>query len=80
VHVECTDKNKCGTSSNMGNWNHIKIIQEIPEQHTGKTQNQETTENSHIWHCTHTSGSNIVKYKTLNMGNNVTHAKIVTTE
>ena len=37
-----------------GNWNHLKIIQKIPEQHTGKARNQGTTENSHIGHCTHT--------------------------
>ena len=52
AHVEC--KNKCDTSNNMGNWNHLKIIQKIPGQPTGKAQNQVTTENSHIGHCTHT--------------------------
>jgi hypothetical protein len=25
-------KNKCDTSNNSGNWNHFKIIQNIPEQ------------------------------------------------
>jgi hypothetical protein len=52
VNVEC--KNKCGTSNNMGNWNILKIIQKVPEQRTRKAQNQGTTENSHIGHCTHT--------------------------
>jgi hypothetical protein len=46
-------KNKCDTSSNRGNCNHIKIIQKIPEQHHGKARNQGTAENSHIGHCTH---------------------------
>ena len=51
AHVEC--KNKCNTSNNRGNWNHLKIIQKIPEQLTGIAQNQGTTENSHSGHCTH---------------------------
>jgi hypothetical protein len=33
AHVEC--KNKSDASNNWGNWNHLKIIQKIPEQHTG---------------------------------------------
>jgi hypothetical protein len=59
AHVVC--KNKSDTSNNRGNWNHFKIIQTIPEQQTGIKQNQEITENSHIWHCTHTVGSAEVK-------------------
>ena len=31
-HVERT--NKRDTSNNRGNWNHLKIIQKIPQQHT----------------------------------------------
>jgi hypothetical protein len=34
VHVECN--NKSGTNNKRGNWNHLKIIQKIPEQHTRK--------------------------------------------
>jgi hypothetical protein len=30
-------KKKCDTSNNRDNWNHFKIIQKIPEQHTEKT-------------------------------------------
>jgi hypothetical protein len=45
----------------MGNWNNLKIIQKIPEQHTRKAQNQGTTENSHIGHGTHTLESSKVK-------------------
>jgi hypothetical protein len=47
--------------NNTGNWNHLKIIQKIPEQHTGKVRNQGTTENSHTGHSTHTSESTDVK-------------------
>jgi hypothetical protein len=36
-----------------GDWNHIKVIQKIPEQHTGKARNKGTIENSHIGLCTH---------------------------
>ena len=36
-HVEC--ESKSGTGNKQGNWNHFKIIQTIPEQLTGKTQN-----------------------------------------
>jgi hypothetical protein len=59
AHVE--RKNKCDTSKNRGNWNHLKIIQKIPEQHSGKARNQGATENSHIGHCTHTAESTDVK-------------------
>jgi hypothetical protein len=52
AHVE--RKNKCDTSNNKKNWNHLTIIQKIPEQHNRKARNQKTTENSHIGHCTHT--------------------------
>jgi hypothetical protein len=45
----------------MGNWNHLKITQTIPEQHTGKAPNQGTAENSHIVHCTSTSESTYIK-------------------
>jgi hypothetical protein len=29
-------KNKCNTSKNRDKWNHLKIIQKIPELHNGK--------------------------------------------
>jgi len=41
-------KAKIDTSNNRGSWNQVKINQTIPEQHTGKARNQETTENIHI--------------------------------
>jgi hypothetical protein len=34
AHVECENKND--TSNNWVNWNHLKVIQEIPEQNNGK--------------------------------------------
>jgi hypothetical protein len=43
------------------NWNHIKIIQVIPEQHSQKARRQGTRENSHTGHCTRIAESNSVK-------------------
>jgi hypothetical protein len=40
---------KANTSHNRGNWNHLRIIQEIPVQHTRKARIQGTTENSQYW-------------------------------
>ena len=37
VHVEC--ESKSDTSNNRGDWNHSKITQTVPEQHTRKTSN-----------------------------------------
>jgi hypothetical protein len=61
--VEC--KNKSDTNKNRGEWNHLKITQKIPEQHTGKARNQGTKENSHTGHSTHMSESNDVKVQTI---------------
>ena len=47
------------------NWNHLKITQTIPEQHTGKVRNQGTTKNSHIGHCTSTPESTDVKVQNI---------------
>jgi hypothetical protein len=49
------------------NNNNKKKKKKIPEQHTEKAQNQGTTENSHLGHCTLNSDSNILKYNTFNM-------------
>jgi hypothetical protein len=54
-------KKKCDISSNRGKWNHLKIIQKIPQQHNGKARSQGVAENSHIGHCTHTAESTDVK-------------------
>ena len=50
LETERMCKNKCDTSNNRGNWNHLKIIQKIPEQHSRKARNQGTTENSRNGH------------------------------
>ena len=49
------------TGNNRGKWNHIKIIQKIPEHYTGKTRNQETTGSNHIWRCAYSPESNNLK-------------------
>jgi hypothetical protein len=61
ARVEC--KNECDTSNNRGNWNHLEIIQKIPEQHIRKARSQGTTENSHIGHNTHTWESTDVEVR-----------------
>jgi hypothetical protein len=37
----------------MGDWSYFRIIQKISVHHLGKAQNQGSTENSHIGHCTY---------------------------
>jgi hypothetical protein len=37
VHVEF--ENKTDTGNNRSDWNHFKITQTIPDQHTGKARN-----------------------------------------
>jgi len=68
VHVECEIKSD--TSSNRRKWNHLKIIQTIPEQHTRKAQNWKY-KNSHIGHCTHTVEGAIVKVQNIIHGRNI---------
>jgi ribosomal protein L14E/L6E/L27E len=70
------DAEKCGCDSNVrsdtsrdrGNWNHVKIIQTIPEQHTGKARHQGTTENSHTELCTQTAESADVEVQNIQHG------------
>jgi hypothetical protein len=63
VHMEC--ERRSDISKNRGDRNNLKIIQTIPEQHTGTTQNQESTKNkSHSGHCTHTMDTIMCTYKT----------------
>ena len=47
---------------------YLKIIQKIPERHTGKAQNKGATENSHIGHCTHTLESTNKKTQNVQHG------------
>jgi len=54
-------ENKSDTGNNRGDWKHLKLIQTIPEQHSGKRRNQGITETSLIGHCTQTAESANVK-------------------
>ena len=65
-HVEC--KNKNGTNNNRDNWNHIKITQKIPEQHTGKARHLGVIEKSLTGHCARTAGSADVKVQNIQHG------------
>ena len=68
MHVECK---RSETSNNRGNWNYLRIIQQIPEQLIGRTRNQGTTEDSHTGDCTHISESSTVKVQ---IGNSIRHS------
>jgi len=59
---------KIYTRNNKGDWNHLKIIQKITEQHIRKARNKVTTENSHTGHCTRTSKSANVKVQHIQHG------------
>ena len=60
---EC--ENKSGTSDNWDNWNHLRIIQKIPEQHTGTTRHQVATDNGLTGHWARTAGSVDVKVQNI---------------
>ena len=69
--MECDSKSDA--SNNMGNWNHLKVIQTVPEQHNRKEQNQGTTKAGHTGHCTHTAESaNVKELNTFNKLSNIT--------
>jgi hypothetical protein len=70
--VDVKSKSKCDTGNNRGNWNHLKIIQKIPEKHNGKADNQGNAKKAMFGYCAHASGSTNRKYGTFNMGNNIT--------
>ena len=68
ARVEC--KRKSDTSKSRGQWNHLKIIQTRAKY---RQSAKWTTENSHIWHCVHTSESTDVEVQNVfNMGSNIT--------
>jgi len=50
-------KNNGDTSNSKGNWNHLKIIQKILQQRSGKRRNQGTKRGGgkSYWHCKRTS-------------------------
>ena len=56
------------TRNNRGNQNHFRIFQTIPERSTKKSQNQGTTDNSHIWRFTFTSESMCIKVHNIQCG------------
>jgi len=57
----------------MVNWNNLKIIQTISEQHARKAINQGTVESSHIRQCIHTAESANVKVQNIfHVRNNIT--------
>ena len=58
-------ESKSDNSNNRGDWNHVKITQTIPEQHSRKAQNLGITQNSHIRHCKHTMESANVKVQNI---------------
>jgi hypothetical protein len=51
--------------NNGGSRNYLKIIQKMPEPHSGKARTQGTTDKSHIGHCTRTAGSANVKVQNI---------------
>jgi len=79
------DAEKCGgvgsvrsdTSHDRGSWNLVRIIQTIPEQHTGKARHHGATENSHSERCTQTAETGDVEVQVIQRGN---VARNVTTE
>jgi hypothetical protein len=71
VNVE--SKSKCDTGNNSGNWNHLKIIQNLAEKHNRNALNQGNAKKAMFWYCVYASGCANKKYRMLNMGNNITH-------
>ena len=75
MHVACESKHD--TRDDRGKWNHLRIIQTKPEQHTGKAQNKGTTKNSHIGHYTHNlESTNVSVQNKFHMQNNITYSTI----
>ena len=68
-------ESKSDTSNNRGEWNHFKITQTVPEQHTRKARNYENKKKKikkkdHIGHCTRTTESANVKVHNILQGRN----------
>ena len=61
-------KNKGETSNSTDDWNNLKIIQKISQQHPGKALNHVTIEYSHTGHCTSTAESIDVKVQNIQHG------------
>jgi hypothetical protein len=78
--VEC--ESVSGTGNNRGDWNHFKITQTIPEQHTGKSTKLRNYEKTTILGTGHILLEvPIYKYKIYFTGEITLHvAQIVNTE
>ena len=63
MHVVC--ERKSYASNKRSNWKQLKVIQTLPEEYTGKTQNQGTISSNHIGHCTHTEDSTNLKVQNI---------------
>ena len=71
AHVEC--ENKSDTGNNRGDWDHFKIGQTVPDQHSAKGRIKVPAKNSHSGHCTQTAESAGVKAQNIFHGrNNIT--------
>jgi hypothetical protein len=66
--VQVESKHNDNNSSDKYKYSHLKIIHNIPQQHTGKVQNQGSTENSHIGHCKITLERTNVKVQNIEQG------------
>jgi len=63
--------NKIGISDNRGNWNHLRMFQEVPEHYTGKGGYQATKKT--ILYTAHMYWKVLMeRYKTFIMGNSIT--------
>jgi hypothetical protein len=61
----------------MGNWNHIKNIPKIHEQHIWKARHQGITENSNTGHSTHTAECTNVEAQNIATYMHTTHNYIL---
>jgi hypothetical protein len=53
------------TSNNRGNWNHLNIIQKIPEQHTGKHEIKELQKTAIFGTAAHISENTNAKVRNI---------------
>jgi 1-acyl-sn-glycerol-3-phosphate acyltransferase len=57
IHDMWNVKTEVVPVNNRNSWNHIKIRQKIPEQHTEKARHKGAAEKSLTGHCARTAGS-----------------------
>jgi hypothetical protein len=55
-------------TDNGVNWNHLKVIQKIPEPHNRKAGNKEIWRRNFTGHCTHTSENTTVEVQNIEHG------------